>query len=71
MFYVEIVRRETSEVVNRMGPMAERMANRTMSGASINLDHAEYFVRVVPDSLFGPDHESDLDDDEPEFGPES
>jgi len=46
-FFVEIVKRETDEVMSRMGPMAERKADKVRSGASINLNHDEYFVRIV------------------------
>jgi hypothetical protein len=47
MFYVEIVKKATGEVVQRMGPMLERKADRVESGASINLNHDEYFTRIV------------------------
>lgn len=47
-FYVEIVAYEGDEVVKRMGPMNERAAERTERGAGINLNHAEYFTRIVP-----------------------
>ncbi len=49
MFYVEIVERETEEVVLQMGPMPERQAEKTELGASINLNHTEYFTRIVPE----------------------
>lgn len=47
MFYVEIVRTLTGEVVERMGPMSERTAERVENGALINLNHDEYFTRIV------------------------
>ena len=47
MLYVEIVNTKTGEVVKRMGPINERAADRVESGAMINLNHAEYFTRIV------------------------
>lgn len=47
MFYVEIVEKATGEVVERMGPMNERTAEKVKRGASINLNHKEYFTRIV------------------------
>jgi hypothetical protein len=47
MVYVEIVNTKTKEVVKRIGPMTERAADRVEAGASINLNHAEYFTRTV------------------------
>lgn len=47
MFYVEIVEIETNEVIERMGPTTERQAERVRDGANINLNHADYFVRIV------------------------
>lgn len=47
MFYVEIVKASSGEVVKRMGPMSERQADKVESGASINLNHKEYFTRIV------------------------
>ena len=46
-YYVEIVSFETEEVVKRMGPHGLRTAERIERGASINLNHEEYFTRVV------------------------
>lgn len=65
MFYVEIVDRKTGVAIKRMGPMDARKADRVQDGASINLNHDDYFVRQVNASLFG----SDLE--EPELEPES
>ena len=50
MFYVEIVDSETKEVIERMGPMDERKAERVEAGASINLNHEKFFTRIVPES---------------------
>ncbi len=45
--YVEIVEYESGEVVTRMGPMAERRADKVDSGANINLDHEHFYTRIV------------------------
>ncbi len=45
--YVEIVEFETGKVEKRMGPMGERQAERVERGVSVNLNHDDYFVRVV------------------------
>jgi hypothetical protein len=47
MFFVEIINKATGEVVEKMGPMSEREADKVKSGASINLNHDEYFTRIV------------------------
>jgi hypothetical protein len=47
MFYVEIVRASSGEVVEQMGPMSERQADKVESGVAINLNHEEYFTRIV------------------------
>lgn len=48
-YFVEIVRDSTKEVVHRIGPIASsRRAIKVANGADINLDHDNYFVRVVP-----------------------
>jgi hypothetical protein len=47
MFYVEIVEFSSGNVVERMGPMSERKADKVEYGASINLNHKEYFTRIV------------------------
>lgn len=46
-YFVEIVGRATGAVVERMGPMSERQAERVELGASINLNHDEYYTRIV------------------------
>jgi len=45
--WVEIVNTETDEVVKRMGPMSNRRAEKVEGGASINLNHEEYYTRLV------------------------
>jgi hypothetical protein len=47
VFYVEIVKSSSGEVVKRMGPMPERTAEKVEIGASINLNHEEFFTRIV------------------------
>jgi hypothetical protein len=47
LFFVEIVERLTGAVVKRMGPMSERRAEYIESGASIHLNHDDYFTRIV------------------------
>lgn len=50
MVFVEIRNKATGKVEKRMGPMAERRADRVHDGACINLNHAEYEVVIVPDT---------------------
>jgi len=47
MFHVEIVRFKDKKVVKRMGPLPERQAERVDDGANINLNHEEYYTRLV------------------------
>jgi hypothetical protein len=46
-YYVEIIEDATGHVEKRMGPMSERRAEQTQSGAMGNLNHAEWTVRIV------------------------
>lgn len=46
-YYVEIVEDATGHVEKRMGPMSERVAKHTQSGAMINLNHSEWTVRII------------------------
>ena len=46
-YFVEIVKHETDEVVKRMGPMDERRADKIDSGANINLNHDDYYTRII------------------------
>ena len=48
-FYVEIVNSGTDEVVKRMGPHSDRKSEKVFDGACINLNHDEYYVRIVED----------------------
>ena len=53
LYFVEIVRIDSEDVVSRMGPMARREAERVDSGANINLNHATHYTRIVPASANG------------------
>jgi len=47
-YFVEIVKHgDPEEVVKRMGPMNERTADKVDSGANRNLNHQDYFTRIV------------------------
>ena len=46
-YFVEIVNYETGEVVKRMDGGTERRAEKIDRGANINLDHENYFTRIV------------------------
>ncbi len=52
-FFVEIVKFDGDEVVNRMGPMGERVVEKVESGALINLNYEDYFVRTVSEEKNG------------------
>lgn len=52
-FYVEIVN-EDGDVIKRLGPMAERKADKVDDGLNINLDHDFYYTRIVPVAETGP-----------------
>ena len=45
--YVEIVERSSKVVMERMEVKDKREARQVADGASINLDKAEFFVRVT------------------------
>lgn len=50
-FYVEIrpiTEDETDVGFRRMGPMPERQAEKVERGANINLNHRDYYTRIVP-----------------------
>lgn len=47
-YYVEVVKIEEDEVVERMGPHSdERWAERIEDGVNINLNHEKYYTRVA------------------------
>lgn len=48
--YVEIVKNDEDgeqAVVKRMGPMSEWKAEKVEDGANININHDEYYTRIV------------------------
>ena len=47
--YVEIVKYKTDEIIERMGPMSEHKADKVDGGANINLNHEEYYTRIIKD----------------------
>ena len=49
--YVEIVEDSTGEVVKRMGPMNAGKADRVENGASINLNHERFSIRIIRSPL--------------------
>ena len=46
-YYVEVVETETDKVVKRMGPMSEPKAFKVQGGLAINMDHDNYYTRLV------------------------
>ena len=46
-FFVEIRKYEKDEVIKRMGPYPERLADKIDSGANRNLNHEEYYTMIV------------------------
>lgn len=48
-YYVEIVSFVPEKILKRMGPFFTREAEKIASGAGRNLNHNDYFVRVVPE----------------------
>lgn len=46
-YYVIVTRYKTKEVVEMLGPMPKRKAEKCAAGMEINLDHDEYYVSVV------------------------
>ena len=50
-YYVEIVKYgDPEEVVKRMGPMSEGKADKVDGGANINLNHKDYYTRIVEET---------------------
>ncbi len=46
--YVEVVSyNDPTRVEKRLGPMSENKANRVDTGLNINLDHENYYTRIV------------------------
>ena len=48
--YVEIVEYESGKVIKRTGPMAERRAGKLDRGYNINLNHKQFYTRIVNES---------------------
>lgn len=48
-YYVEIVSFATGEAVKRMKASSERQAEKLDRGVNINLNHDEYYTRIVSD----------------------
>lgn len=48
-FYVEIVEYKTGTVIRRIQCQSERNAERVERGVSINLNHSEFYTRIVED----------------------
>ena len=46
--YVEIVRIEGGEVVEKMGPMSRGDAEHTQRGVQINMAHERFYTRLTP-----------------------
>jgi hypothetical protein len=45
-YFVAIIKDATGEVVKRMGPYTLRTAEKTIDGASINLNHKEFSIEL-------------------------
>jgi hypothetical protein len=50
-YFVEIVKYEGEEVVERRGPFSEWKANKIDDGLNINLNHESYFTRVMEEPV--------------------
>ncbi len=48
--YLETVRRADGQVVTREGPMPEYRADRRTVVLSIDLDHSEFYLRIVDEA---------------------
>jgi hypothetical protein len=48
--YVQIINRETKAVVKQIECASESLADRVYNGASINLNHDEYFLNVTDEA---------------------
>jgi len=60
-FYVVIIRYKNNKIVKKMGPMTEREADRVDFGASVNLNHEEFYTMTLKESGL-----SDYEEEEPE-----
>lgn len=43
-----IIRREDNVIILKMNETSERSAERTLRGASINLNHDEFYTKAIP-----------------------
>jgi len=46
-YYVEVVRYEDGNVVKRIECSSERNADKVDRGVNINLNHDEYYTRII------------------------
>ena len=46
-FFVEIVETATDKVHRRLGPNSQARAEKVDGGVNINLDHEQYYTRIV------------------------
>ena len=49
-WYVQIVEYETDKVVKQMGPFPEKWAEKMDRGANINLNHENYYTKIMGES---------------------
>jgi len=47
MYTIEIIEDDTAKAVKTMSASSERQAERIAGGASINLDHDRFYVRIT------------------------
>jgi len=46
-YYVEIVKYDNEEIIKRIGPMSKKKAERVDNGVNINLNHKDYYTKIV------------------------
>ncbi len=46
-FYIEVIEYESGAVVSRMEASSERRAEKIDRGVNINLNHEDYYTRIV------------------------
>lgn len=49
-YLVKVVNRDTLEVVESLGPMPHSSAVRVERGVNINLNHDDYFTKILEDT---------------------
>jgi hypothetical protein len=52
-FYVQLIDYETDTVQKQMGPFPERWAEKIDRGQNINLNHDEFYTRILDASEIG------------------